>query len=48
MDSNSTKTKVIYANAKIVDETEDTNLQEITNGLSNYFYERGKTNSIFT
>ncbi|CAH1970978.1 unnamed protein product [Acanthoscelides obtectus] len=34
------KANVIYANAKIVEESEEWNLQKIVNDLSDFFYEK--------
>nr|CAH7713071.1 unnamed protein product [Callosobruchus chinensis] len=42
MTNNYKKANVIYANAKIIEEKEEFNLQKIANELSDYFYERGK------
>ncbi|KAJ8958921.1 hypothetical protein NQ318_019690 [Aromia moschata] len=41
MNSNYKKVDVLYANAKIINETEDLNLQKIANELSDHFYEKG-------
>lgn len=35
------KVHVLYAKAKIINETVALNLQNVVNGLSDYFYERG-------
>lgn len=42
MEDNLSKVNVLYANAKIVNETSDFNLQNIANSIANYFYERGE------
>lgn len=41
MNENHSKVDVLYANAKIVGENEEINLQKIANDLSDHFYERG-------
>lgn len=41
MTSNYKKVNVVYAKAKIVGETDEYNLQKITDELSQHFYERG-------
>lgn len=41
MNDNYSKVDVLYANAKIVNENEELNLQKIANDLSDHFYERG-------
>lgn len=42
MNNNYSKVDVLYANAKIVSENDDINLQKIANGIFDHFYERGK------
>lgn len=41
MQSNYKKTDVLYANVKLINGTEEADLQKITNDIANYFYERG-------
>ncbi|KAJ8935076.1 hypothetical protein NQ314_013021 [Rhamnusium bicolor] len=41
MNDNYRNADILYANAKIINETEEVNLQKIVNDISNYFYERG-------
>lgn len=41
MDTDPTAAHVVYANAKLQEETEEVNLQKIVNDLADYFYERG-------
>ncbi|KAJ8916247.1 hypothetical protein NQ315_016387 [Exocentrus adspersus] len=41
MQSNYKKTDVLYANVKIINETEEVNFQKIVNDIADYFYERG-------
>lgn len=41
MNNNHAKVNVLYANARIVDENENLNLQRIANSIAEYFYERG-------
>lgn len=43
MNNNHKSVDVLYAKAKIINENENTSLQKIINGLSDHFYERGKT-----
>ena len=42
MNNNYKKVDVLYANAKLVDESEDLSLQKLVNELSDHFYDRGK------
>ncbi|XP_063922833.1 activating signal cointegrator 1 complex subunit 1-like [Zophobas morio] len=41
MNNNYKKVDVLYANAKLVDESEDLSLQKLVNELSDHFYDRG-------
>lgn len=47
MDNNHAKVNVLYANAKIVDERDDLNLQMIANSIAEYFYQRGTDRIMF-
>lgn len=42
MNNNHKKVDVLYANAKIVNETGELSLQKIANELSKHFYEKGE------
>lgn len=46
MNENLQRVNVLYANAKTVHESDGTILQRIANGISEYFYERGKQGEI--
>ncbi|XP_018562630.1 activating signal cointegrator 1 complex subunit 1-like [Anoplophora glabripennis] len=41
MQSNYKKTDVLFANVKIINETDEGNLQKIANDIANHFYEKG-------
>lgn len=41
MDRNWAKVNVLYANARLLNENENLNLQKIVDGIADYFYERG-------
>jgi hypothetical protein len=41
MNRNLKKVDILFANATIVNENEEFNLQQLVNGLSDHFYERG-------
>lgn len=41
MTANLKKTNVLYANAQIINETEEFNLQDVANKISDFFYEKG-------
>lgn len=41
MTANVKKTNVLFANAEIINETEEFNLQDIANKISAFFYDRG-------